>query len=194
DSHDKVRFMSYADGDVSLNEGNAIETGWNNPPEVDDPESYNKLKLYFIYMMTIPGLPVVYYGDEFGMTGAGDPDNRRMMRFDDQLSEEEKETLNDVKKIIKLRNQHPAVRYGDFQTLFVDEGWYVYLRSDLNERILVVLNKDNAEKKLDLLLPDVYKLIKAKDLISGEEFEIKNNHLLLTSGSTSYNIFLMENQ
>ncbi|HEX9739827.1 MAG TPA: alpha-amylase family glycosyl hydrolase [Ignavibacteriaceae bacterium] len=192
DSHDKVRFMSYADGDVSLTDGNAIEAGWNYPPEVDNIESYNKLKLYFAYMMTIPGLPVVYYGDEFGMTGAGDPDNRRMMRFDNELSEAEKETLNDVKKIIKLRNQHSAMRYGDFQTLSVDENFYVYLRSDLNERILVVLNKSKEEKKLDLLLPDIYNLVKAKELISGEEFEIKNDHLLLTAGSTSYNIFLLE--
>ncbi len=46
DSHDKTRFMAYADGDVSLNEGKAIEIGWNNPPEVDNPESYKKLELY----------------------------------------------------------------------------------------------------------------------------------------------------
>jgi hypothetical protein len=85
------------------------------------------------------------------------------------------------------------MRYGDFQTLFVDVNFYVYLRSDLNERILVVLNKSKEEKKLDLLLPDIYNLVKAKELISGEEYEIKNNHLLFTAGSTSYNIFLMEN-
>jgi glycosidase len=135
----------------------------------------------------------VYYGDEFGMTGAGDPDNRRMMRFDNDLTEWEKETIAEVEKIIHLRNKHTALRYGDFQTLSVDENFYVYLRSDLNERILVVLNKSKEEKKLDLLLPDIYNLVKAKELISGEEYEIKNNHLLFTAGSTSYNIFLIEN-
>ena len=38
------------------------------------------------FIGTIPGVPVIYYGDEIGMPGAGDPDNRRMMRFDN-LSE-----------------------------------------------------------------------------------------------------------
>jgi len=41
-------------------------------------------------MDTIPGLPVIYYGSEFGMTGVSDPDNRRMMRFGDDISKYEK--------------------------------------------------------------------------------------------------------
>src|SRR5690606_19490778 len=40
DSHDKVRFMAYADGDVSMSSGDPAETGWSNPPEVDDRRSY----------------------------------------------------------------------------------------------------------------------------------------------------------
>jgi len=192
DSHDKVRFMAYADGDVSLNDGNAIEIGWNNPPEVDNPASYDKLKLYLAYTMTIPGLPVVYYGDEFGMTGAGDPDNRRMMRFDDELNEYEKETLEDVKKIIHLRNEHTALRYGDFQTLFVDKNCYAYLRSDLNERILVVLNKSKNDKKLDIFIPVTYNLKKAINLLSEEEIVLSDNILSLEVRGISFMIFKLE--
>ncbi len=185
DSHDKTRFMAYADGDVSLNEGKAIEIGWNNPPEVDDPESYNKLKLYLAYMMTIPGLPVIYYGDEIGMTGAGDPDNRRMMRFDDDVTPVERKILEDVKKIINVRNSHSALRYGNFQTLLVNENCYAYLRSDLNERVLVALNKSRDDEKMNIALPEVYNLKKAKDL-SGEEFEINDNELQLNVNGVSY--------
>ena len=58
DSHDKVRFMAYADGDISLNEGDAAEIGWDNPPKVDHKSSYDKLKLYISYLMTIPGIPI----------------------------------------------------------------------------------------------------------------------------------------
>ena len=71
-------------------EWSAIEQGWNNPPMVDNPESYKKLTLYMAFMNTIPGLPVIYYGSEFGMSGASDPDNRRMMRFDDDLTRKRK--------------------------------------------------------------------------------------------------------
>jgi cyclomaltodextrinase / maltogenic alpha-amylase / neopullulanase len=192
DSHDKVRFMAYADGDVALGSSDAIEIGWNNPPVVDNQLSYEKLKLYFTYMITIPGLPVVYYGDEFGMTGAQDPDNRRMMRFDDELRELEKETLRDVRTIINLRNQHSALRYGDFQTLFADKDIYAYLRSDFNERILVVLNKKSEERELNISLPDIYNLQKAINVIAENEIEVVNNIVDISVGAMSYLVLKLE--
>ncbi|MBP1683698.1 MAG: hypothetical protein H6Q27_1265, partial [Ignavibacteriaceae bacterium] len=112
-SHDKIRYMAYADGDLEINDGRASDFAWTNPPKVDNPSSYDKLKLHLAYILTIPGVPVIYYGDEIGMTGASDPDNRRMMRFDDDLNENEKQTFKDVSKIIHIRKNHPALRYGE---------------------------------------------------------------------------------
>ncbi|OGU73847.1 MAG: hypothetical protein A2V93_08465 [Ignavibacteria bacterium RBG_16_34_14] len=192
DSHDKVRFMAYADSDISQNNPNADEIGWTNPPKVDHQSSYEKLKLCFAYLLTIPGLPVIYYGDEIGMTGAGDPDNRRMMRFGDSVSKEEQKVLDDVKNIINARNSHSALRYGDFQALLVDKECYAYLRSDFNERILVVLNKNNNDEMLDIILPEIYNLKKAKDIISGKEFEIKNNSLPIDLNGRAYLFFNVE--
>ncbi len=103
DSHDKNRFMAFADGDLDVTQWSAVEEGWNNPPKVDNPASYEKAKLYYAYMNTIPGLPVIYYGSEFGMTGASDPDNRRMMRFGNELNNYERKMLDDVRRIINLR-------------------------------------------------------------------------------------------
>lgn len=180
DSHDKIRYMAYADGDLAINDGQAIEIGWTNPPKVDNPESYDKLKLHLTYLLTIPGIPVIYYGDEIGMTGAADPDNRRMMRFDDELNEYEKQTLKDVSKLINIRKEHSALRYGDFLTLQADENIYAYLRSDMNERILTILNKSTDKQNIEIKLPAVYKINTAKDLISGKELEVKNNLISLS--------------
>ena len=180
DSHDKVRFMAYADADINLNTPDAEEIGWNNPPKVDNPLSYEKLKLYIAYLLTIPGIPVVYYGDEFGMTGAADPDNRRMMRFDNELSEWEKKALQEVSKIIHLRNQHSALRYGDFQTLQADENVYVYLRSDLNERILIAINKSNQSQEIKIKLPEFYNL------------KSENNTVLITLPPISWKVLEVE--
>ena len=141
DSHDKVRFMAFADGDIPLNSDNAAEIGWNNPPSVNHKSSYDKLKLYLSYLLTIPGLPIIDYGDEIGMTGAADPDNRRMMRFGSDISDWERETLMDVRALIKLRKENSALRYGDFYTLKADKNIYAFIRSDLNEKVLVILNK-----------------------------------------------------
>ncbi len=187
DSHDKVRFMAYADGEISLS-GNVDpgEIGWNNPPAVKHESSYKKLKLYLSYLLTIPGIPVIDYGDEFGMTGAADPDNRRMMRFNNQLSDWEKAALSDVKKIIWIRKNNSALRYGDFQTIEADTACFVYLRSDMNERILVALNKSPFPKTIILKLPVVYNLNEAINLIDKEKSKITANSYTLTLPAFGY--------
>jgi cyclomaltodextrinase / maltogenic alpha-amylase / neopullulanase len=188
DSHDKTRFMGYADGDVKMSD-NSTEIGWINPPDVDNPANYKLLKLYMAYMNTVPGLPVIYYGDEFGMTGAGDPDNRRMMRFDDELDSYEAENLKDVSRIINLRAHHTSLRYGDYHVLYNDKNVYVYMRSDLNERIIVALNKDKSQQTVQLTLPPVYNLQSCEDLLSNKKYEVKENSVSLTIDPVNY-IFL----
>lgn len=192
DSHDKIRYMAYADGDLEINDGRAGEIGWTNPPQVDNPESYNKLKVYMAYLLTIPGIPIIYYGDEIGMTGAADPDNRRMMRFGDELNQYEKQTFEEVSKLIHIRKNHPALRYGDFFTLQADENIYAYIRSDMNERILVVVNKNPKTVTADLSIPSVYKIKNAIDLISSKQFSVSANKINLTLEKYNYVILKLE--
>jgi glycosidase len=189
DSHDKNRFMAYADGDLDISQWSAIEEGWNNPPKVDDNENYKKLVLYMAYMNTIPGLPVIYYGSEFGMTGASDPDNRRMMRFDENLTAGEKRTLKEVSKIIKLRREHSALRYGDFYTLNADENIFAYLRSDMNERLLVVLNKNNDTQRISLTLPVSFKTQLVEDINTREVYPCERDIATLVVEGKSWRIF-----
>ncbi len=192
DSHDKIRYMAYADGALAINDGKAAEIAWTDPPQVQHPQSYDKVKLYLAYLLTIPGIPIIYYGDEIGMDGAADPDNRRMMRFGNEINEYEKQTLKDVSKLIHIRKDHPALRYGDFLTLQSDENIYAYLRSDMNERILTVINKSPNEQKLEFSLPGMYKINKATDLVSGEKFEVKDNKILVNTNGTKYLIMKLE--
>jgi cyclomaltodextrinase len=192
DSHDKNRFMAFADGDLDVSEWSAVEQGWENPPKVDNPDSYKKLTLYMAFMNTIPGLPVIYYGSEFGMTGASDPDNRRMMRFDNALSKHEKNTMEEVSKIIKLRSNHTALRYGDYYSLIADDNIYAYVRSDLNERILVVLNKSQKKLSSKLVFPNVYKASKLVSLIDNIETQVSVNIANIQLDGMSYNIYKIE--
>lgn len=192
DSHDKNRFMAFADGDLDLSKWSATEEGWNNPPKVDNPKSYDKAKLYYAYMNTIPGLPVIYYGSEFGMTGASDPDNRRMMRFGKELSSNERKMLEDVRAIVNTRKNHPALCYGDFLTLRADENVYAYVRSDMNERILVVLNKNENEQNIELELPSVYKSKTALDILNGNGLQITGSKLSIRIKGVGYKFFLLK--
>jgi len=187
-SHDKIRYMAYADGDLEINDGKANEIAWTNPPKVDNTSSYDKLKLHLAYILTIPGVPVIYYGDEIGMTGAADPDNRRMMRFDNDLNEYEKQMFKDVSKLIRFRGDHSALRHGDFLTLQADKNIYAYLRSDMNERILVILNKSEKEQQVNLTLPSIYNLGRAEDLISAEPVQLNDNLLSVNAKGIGYRI------
>ncbi len=192
DSHDKIRFMAYADGDLQINQGDATEIGWNNPPKVDNPLNFKKAKLYYAYMTSIPGLPVIYYGSEFGMSGASDPDNRRIMRFGSDLNNYENQTLIDVRKIVNIRKHHSALRYGDFLTLIANENIYAFIRSDMNERILVVLNKSDEDESIVLDLPEIYKVKSVKDLLTKDGYKPVNNSFNLEMEKGSYRFLILE--
>ncbi|MCX6150256.1 MAG: alpha-amylase family glycosyl hydrolase [Ignavibacteriales bacterium] len=193
DSHDKVRFMAYADGDFKTQGVDSREMAWNNPPQVDHADSYKKAELYLAFMHTIPGLPIIYYGSEFGMTGLDDPDNRRMMKFGVQLSQLEKEMLKITRTITKLRLEHSALRYGDFQTLKADNLIYSYLRADMNEKLIVVLNKDQKEQTTELRIPSVYKSQKLIDVLNNDSIEIKNNTATLVLPAFGWKVYRIEN-
>jgi glycosidase len=192
DSHDKVRYIAYADGDIELNSNLAKELGWTNPPTVDNPSSYKKVQLHLAYILTIPGVPVIYYGDEIGMTGAADPDNRRMMRFVDEISSYEENNLKEISKLIQLRRKHSALRHGDFNTLIADENVYAYLRSDLNERVLTVLNKSEKNRTVELNLHQVYNLENAIDLATGNTSPINNHQLIVEVPGIGWRMFLLQ--
>ena len=80
-NQDMARVISYASQALSTKEDEK-EAGWKRDIEVKDTVGYKKLSLLTAFVTTLPGVPIIYYGDEIGMPGAGDPDNRRMMRFD----------------------------------------------------------------------------------------------------------------
>ncbi len=153
-NQDMSRFISYASGALSFNENDG-EAGWKRDIQVKDTVGYRKLASLEAFNMTIPGIPVIYYGDEFGMAGAADPDNRRMMKFD-SLNKHEQYLKMITSKLTHLRNSNLALVYGDFATLKVNERVFVYLRSYFDKAVVVIFNKDRSSKKIEFELPDRY--------------------------------------
>ncbi len=138
-NHDMARFISYASGDLKWDE-NDKEAGWNRKIEVTDTIGYAKLKMLHAFNMTIPGIPIIYYGDEIGMPGANDPDNRRMMEFD-SLNKYQLDVKNTVTTLTHLRSSHMALLYGDFQVLHVSPTLYIYKRTYFDDVVYVLFNK-----------------------------------------------------
>ncbi len=151
-NQDRGRFISYAGGALKFDE-NAKKAGWTREIGVGDSSAYAKLCMLNAFNMTIPGVPTIYYGDEFGMPGGNDPDNRRMMKFEG-LSEPERQTLETVTRLVNIRRNNLALVYGNFQTLVVSDSQYAFLRKYLDNLAVVIFNKANQEQLVEIQLPD----------------------------------------
>ncbi len=190
DSHDKIRFLALADGDIPPG-SNPAEIAWNDPPKVDSLSSYKLAQVYMTYLMTIPGIPFVYYGDEFGMTGSIDPDNRRPMRFGADLTKAEQQMKKKIKSIINLRRDNTALRYGDFKTIYVDKDIYAYVRSDMHQKVLVVLSKSRDEKIVGLNFSKLLNVKSVIPLFGVKRYSLIHNVLDVTVAPLSSMVFLL---
>ncbi|GAB4166998.1 MAG: hypothetical protein Fur0032_04740 [Terrimicrobiaceae bacterium] len=150
-NHDKPRFMAYADGDLPDPEiSDEEEVGWNKPPQVDKPAAYRKLALALAFVLSIDGVPMIYYGDEVGLTGAGDPDNRRMMPRDNQLTTDQIGVRTFFEKAAAARNTSPALRYGSRRALLVEGHRYAFVRRYFDDCVLAVWNSGEQSSSFDL--------------------------------------------
>lgn len=178
-NQDRARFISYAAGDISFEEDSKI-AGWKRKVgerKPSDETAYDKLIQLIAFNATIPGIPVLYYGDEIGMTGGNDPDNRRMMRFQD-LSEGEKMVKEKTAVLMKFRKSSMALMYGDFIPLRVENKVYAYLRSYFGQDVVVVFNKEPEEVTLKLDLPQRDRKGQFKALFDGR-FSYDNSKLIV---------------
>jgi glycosidase len=151
-----------------------------------------RLKLANAYLLSCRGIPQLYYGDELGLEGGEDPDNRRdfpggfagdpRSAFDPaQRTDKEKELLAHWKQWARLRQQLPALRKGSQHHLHVDSDVYVFLRTHQSERVIVALSKAARRKSIDVVfgpeLKGVHKLISPLD---GSTVAIEDNRIRLT--------------
>ncbi len=151
-NQDRARFTSYADGSVQFSE-DAKLAGWTKSIENKDSTGFQKMKMLCAFLMTTPGIPCIYYGDEIGMPGANDPDNRRMMHFENWNTWQQK-LFDTESALVQLRRTNLALTYGDFITLYSDENCWVYARTYFGQTAIVILNKSNETKTISFAVPD----------------------------------------
>ncbi len=150
-NQDKPRFISLASGDVRFDEDSKL-AGWTRDIKVSDTLAYRKLQLMNAFNLTIPGVPTIYYGDEIGMPGGNDPDNRRMMKFTN-LSPHEQQTFETTRQWIHLRKNLLPLQYGTFKPLLVTADTYAFLREFNGQSVLVIFNKAVQESEIHIDLP-----------------------------------------
>lgn len=102
----------------------------------------DSLKLCWLFQMTMPGAPCIYYGDEVGMTSVPVKgyEGRATMSWDRQ--DWDHDMRDTLKRYAALRTAHPALRRGTFDSLYASDATnvYAYVRRSADETLVVVLN------------------------------------------------------
>ena len=107
------------------------------------------LRLSLFLLLTFPGAPCLYYGDELGLSGRHDPECRQAMPWD--TPENWNESLREyLKTLIALRHRYPALRGGAFRTRCAEGGLYVFERGSADERFIGVINVAAEAETLEL--------------------------------------------
>src|SRR5262249_35149306 len=119
------------------------------------------MKLAQTFLMTTRGVPLVYYGDEIGLPGGNDPDNRRDFpggwagdahnAFSDAgRSAEERDVFDHLRRVIGLRRELESLRRGRLLTLGVDDQVYSFARLTARETTVVVINNAAQERAIGI--------------------------------------------
>lgn len=116
DSHDTARFLHSAGNDI------------------------RKQKLAAALQLLLPGMPMIYYGDEVGMEGGPDPDCRRGMLWDE--SRQNRECLAYYRRLIQIRHRYPALTKGRITRQYADDdaGVLYMERSWEGRRVLLIFH------------------------------------------------------
>ena len=133
DSHDVSRFLSMCNGDE------------------------RKMELAVVFLMTFPGMPCVFYGDELGVVGEEEGEYRKAMPW----KSERGNLYNIYKELIRVRNSEKALRSGSFVVeRITEEGVYIYRRRNEDSSIRVIINRTGStylENVENIILQHGYK-------------------------------------
>lgn len=167
--------------------------------------SLAKTKLALGLTLTLRGIPELYYGDEIGMAGGADPDNRRdfpggwpgdaQNAFSGSgRTPEQREIFAQARTLLHLRHEHPALAEGRLWHLASDDAIYVFLRETEGERVLVAFN--NATQARDLQIPvsdtPAQGAAGIKALFGGAKASAAGREIRIEMPAESLSIFLLD--
>ena len=141
-SHDTARLFTIAGGEAEkMPAANAQDSSEaHGAPEVEQAaltDVIQRIKLATFLLMTFPGAPCIYYGDEVGLGGGLDPDCRRSFPPESQWHPD---LLQCHKDLIQLRHHHPALRTGTYETVITNGQLYGFVRQLDHQKLLVLVN------------------------------------------------------
>ena len=167
--------------------------------------SGSKLKLAFSLLLTVRGIPELYYGDEIAMTGGGDPDNRHDFPggfpgdkqdafVESGRTPQQQALFAHLQHLLALRRDHVALRRGQLWNIFWNRNVYAFARASANERILVLANAGSEPQAITLALADspLAGAAKLSPLLDGTEQPVRNDRVALTIPAGDAQVYLVQ--
>jgi glycosidase len=188
-NHDIPRAIHFASGQITnCYQGSSPANGWHSDRfrRVEDRVAYERLAQTFAVLMTQSGIPLIYYGDEIGLPGGGDPDNRRPMIWDDnQLNEHQKALRQEVGKLARLRGEKKVLGRGRTQNYFADKDRWVYRRGGCesnglaDDEVVVAFNRSNFGRVVPLPSGVYRDLLNGGRVYGGQHYLDARDYVLL---------------
>ena len=137
-------------------------------------------RLSLFLLLTFPGAPCLYYGDELGLTGGHDPECRQTTPWDHPKGWNEG-LRHYLKALVALRHRHPALRRGSLQTRYAEGSVYAFSREADGERVLGILNVADRPVTLSVALGEAV----GHENLTGEGLTVQNGVVTGTLGGRS---------
>lgn len=138
-SHDVPRLVSRADTGTGDTYNQWSEDGLPGQPGIDSP--YQAALQAYGWLLTTPGAPLLYYGDEYGEYGGADPDNRHMYRNMTSWSDRESSLFENISQLGQLRSNSIALKQGVYSTRYASADLLIYDMSHSSQNMSVILNR-----------------------------------------------------
>ncbi|MFO0561069.1 MAG: alpha-amylase family glycosyl hydrolase [Polyangiales bacterium] len=156
-NHDIPRAIHFASRQIgNCREGSSPGNGWSASSftQPTDAAPYERLGVAFAVMLTNPGIPLIYYGDEIGLAGGGDPDNRRSMPWNDASLNAHQRALRDrVAQLGRIRGENPVLGRGRRTNLSSDQDTWVYRMEGCGagfNAVTVAINRADSARSVNI--------------------------------------------
>lgn len=143
-----------------------------------------RMKLAVVFLFTFMGTPCIFYGDEVGLTGGGDPDCRKCMEWDPK--KQDRELYDFYKLLIGLRKKNKALREGRFRFLKAEPGNPNIIYERMDSRVHFTIWMNNTDKPQVLSHPMVTN--DWKDALSGDKVPTQNGTMNVSLDPYGYRI------